>query len=144
LTLIQSIPISVENDKLTHNDLSYSALLLLYSSPMVPDSYIDSDSDNGRKSFELFRKSYNGINSHKNLDTNVIVSYNDIEEKHVIKKTALRKQIRINPPTTSSSKASEDIQTLNNKFLDAAFQVKNRNPITQVSNNDEPDLIDQD
>ncbi|CAG8548882.1 8386_t:CDS:2 [Racocetra fulgida] len=38
----------------------------------------------------------------------------------------------------------EDVRTLNDKFLDAASQVKNGNPITQVSNNDEPDPIDQD
>ncbi|CAG8701555.1 5330_t:CDS:2 [Racocetra persica] len=64
---------SVKNDKLTHNDFLYSAPLLLYSSPMILDSYINNDS--GRKSFELFRKSYNSINGYKNLDTNVIVSY---------------------------------------------------------------------
>ncbi|CAG8815301.1 29668_t:CDS:2, partial [Racocetra persica] len=75
LTLIQSISIFVENDKLIHNDLLYSAPLLLYSSLMVPDSYIDNDS--GRKSFELFKKSYNGVNGHKNLDTNMIVSYSN-------------------------------------------------------------------
>ncbi|CAG8803783.1 24886_t:CDS:1, partial [Racocetra persica] len=211
LTLIQSVLMSVENDELTHDDFSYSAPLLLYSSSIVPDFYIDSDSDNGRKSFELFRKSYNGVNSHKNLDTNVIVSYSnenkrynilkdnlprtvlsvvrrlkigsikiphiialdiewnylgktisnvtnsknvsqvdfdsqldDIEEKHAIKRTASRKRVRINPLTAFFSKAPEDVRILNNKFLDTASQVKNENPITQVSNNDKPDSIDQD
>ncbi|CAG8810504.1 17001_t:CDS:2, partial [Racocetra persica] len=51
------------------------APILIYSSPAAPDSYIDNDE--GRKSFELLRKSYNGVTSHRNLDSNVIVSYSN-------------------------------------------------------------------
>ncbi|CAG8689003.1 10095_t:CDS:1 [Ambispora leptoticha] len=82
---------SVENDELTHNDLPYSAPLLLYSSPIVPDSYIDNDS--GRKSFELFRKSYNSVNDHKNLDTNVIVSYSNEHGRYNALKDNLSKTV---------------------------------------------------
>ncbi|CAG8619106.1 2148_t:CDS:1 [Cetraspora pellucida] len=61
--------------KLTHDDLPWSAPMLIYSSPVVSDSYIDNDG--GRKSFELHRRSYNGVTGHKNLESNVIVSYSN-------------------------------------------------------------------
>ncbi|CAG8742044.1 22449_t:CDS:1, partial [Racocetra persica] len=85
------VSMSVENDELTHNDLPYSAPLLLYSSPIVPDSYIDNDSS--RKSFELFKKSYNGVNSHKNLDINVIVFYSNEHRRYNALKDNLSKTI---------------------------------------------------
>ncbi|CAG8830237.1 13694_t:CDS:1, partial [Gigaspora margarita] len=73
VTLVQSVTMHTKGDiELSYDNLLWSVPILIYSLPSVPDSYIDND--RGRKSFELLRKSYNGVMGHKNLDSNVIVS----------------------------------------------------------------------
>ncbi|CAG8525965.1 5489_t:CDS:2, partial [Cetraspora pellucida] len=76
LTLIQSVPMSNENEnELTREDLPYSAPLLILSSSALPNSY--SDNDGGRKSFMMFKKFYNGVTNSRNIDTNVLVFYSN-------------------------------------------------------------------
>ncbi|CAG8686496.1 15749_t:CDS:1 [Cetraspora pellucida] len=72
---------SNENEnKLTCEDLPYSAPLLILSSSALPSSY--SDNDDGRKSFMMFKKFYNGVTNSKNIDTNMLVSYSNDHSRY--------------------------------------------------------------
>ncbi|CAG8567921.1 12804_t:CDS:2, partial [Dentiscutata heterogama] len=76
ITIIQSVPVSYSDNEytLTQEDLPNSSLLLLYSAPVVPNSYIP-DNNKGRESFMLARHLYNGVTNNKQIDSKVIVSY---------------------------------------------------------------------
>ncbi|CAG8733552.1 28732_t:CDS:2, partial [Racocetra persica] len=139
------ISISTNNDvELIYDDLLWSEPILIYSLPTVPNSYIDNDK--GRKSFKLLRKSYNGVTGYRNLDSNMIVSYNNehdnfnnqldsIEEKYIKKKSASNKHIRTNLPVASFSKVSKNDKLSNNQFLEATSQIKSNILVSDKDSN---------
>ncbi|CAG8631977.1 11972_t:CDS:1, partial [Acaulospora morrowiae] len=64
---------SSSENKLTRENLPRASPLLVFSAPVVANSY---KSDEGlRDSLVLFRKSYNGVNNCKNIDSKVFVSF---------------------------------------------------------------------
>ncbi|CAG8486465.1 9227_t:CDS:2 [Acaulospora morrowiae] len=93
LTLTQSVPILISSseNKLTRESLPRASPLLLFSAPVITNSY-QSDEKGLRDSFMLFRKSYNGVNNCKNIDSNVIVSFKP-SSRYSLMKNHLKKTI---------------------------------------------------
>ncbi|CAG8761343.1 42493_t:CDS:2, partial [Gigaspora margarita] len=72
LTLIQTVPISTSSNEIeiTSDDLPYTPPLLLFSVPVIPNSYF-SNNEYGRESLMLYKKLYNGITGYKNIESKV-------------------------------------------------------------------------
>ncbi|CAG8542927.1 940_t:CDS:2 [Acaulospora morrowiae] len=94
LTLTQSVPILISSseNKLTRESLPRASPLLLFSAPVVANSY-QSDEKGLRDSLMLSRKLYNGVNNCKNIDSNVIVSFNPSIPRYSQIKNHLKKTI---------------------------------------------------
>ncbi|CAG8604132.1 39340_t:CDS:2 [Gigaspora margarita] len=75
LTLVQTIPISTSTDEIeiTPDNLPHSLPLLLYSAPVISNSYF-SNNEFGRESFMLSKKLYNGVTGHKNIESEPLIS----------------------------------------------------------------------
>ncbi|CAG8695058.1 4645_t:CDS:2, partial [Racocetra persica] len=117
LTLIQTIPISISDKiKLTSDNLSHGPLLLFYSAPVVSNSYF-LDNEHGIESLLLSRKLYNGVNSHKNVESQLPTSNRII--------------LAMNPLLKAQTKEN------------AVAQIKNTKPIVQDNTND-TDTLPQD
>ncbi|CAG8526147.1 6691_t:CDS:2 [Scutellospora calospora] len=94
VTIIQSVPVSYSNDEytLTSEDLLNSSPLLLYSASVVLNSYIP-DNNGGRESFMLARRLYNGVTNNKQIDSKVIVSYINENNRYNALKNNLKKTV---------------------------------------------------
>lgn len=147
--------------ELSHDDLPWSAPMLIYSSPSVPDSLKDNIPKTvisvvGRLKLGSNKilhivasdKEWNYIGRSLNISINKNIpsqddfddQLDDIEEKYAKKKSASNKRIRTNPSVASSSKASKNSKLSNDQFLEAASQI---NPNVPVSNKNSV-LIEQD
>ncbi|CAG8721058.1 8174_t:CDS:2 [Dentiscutata erythropus] len=78
VNIIQAVPISFSDSEyvFTLDDLPFSSLLLLFTAPVIADSYF-SNNQGGRESFMLSQQLYNGVINHKHVDSRVIVSYSN-------------------------------------------------------------------
>ena len=74
--MIQSTSVYSDDTELTADDLSDTLLLLIYSDPVVKDTYYP-DKGARRKSFKLVKKLYNGVTNTKNVHSEIIVSYSN-------------------------------------------------------------------
>ncbi|CAG8633219.1 4901_t:CDS:2, partial [Racocetra persica] len=94
VTVIQSVPVSYSNNEytLTPDDLLNSSPLLLYFAFVVPNSYIP-DNNGNRESFMLARQLYNGITNNKHVDSKIIVSYINKNNRYSALKNNLRKTV---------------------------------------------------
>ncbi|CAG8612817.1 13979_t:CDS:2 [Dentiscutata erythropus] len=94
LTLIQTVPISTSTDdvEITPDDLPYTSPLLLFSAPVVPNSHF-SNNEFGRESLMLSKKLYNGVTGHKNIESEVIVSYTNQNGRYNALKDNLKKTV---------------------------------------------------
>ncbi|CAG8681759.1 15894_t:CDS:2 [Dentiscutata heterogama] len=108
VTIIQSVPVSYSDDEytLTQEDLPNSSPLLLYSAPLVPNSYI-SDNNGGRESFMLARRLYNRVTNNKQIDSKVIVLYlNENNRYNALKNNLKRTTYPTSDPQTSNTSSS--------------------------------------
>ncbi|RIB00743.1 hypothetical protein C2G38_2300642 [Gigaspora rosea] len=94
ITLVQTVPISSsEGDYvLTPEDLLSSSPLLIYSAAVIADSYIP-DNQGGRKSFMIARLLYNGVTNNRNVESKVIVSYKNENNRYNAMKNNLKKTV---------------------------------------------------
>ncbi|RIB26565.1 hypothetical protein C2G38_2266581 [Gigaspora rosea] len=94
LTLVQTIPISTSTDEIeiTPDNLPHSPPLLLYSAPVVSNSYF-SDNEFGRESFMLSKKLYNGVTGYKNIESEVIIFYTNQTNRYDTLKNNLKKTV---------------------------------------------------
>ncbi|RIB09298.1 hypothetical protein C2G38_2268224 [Gigaspora rosea] len=77
---------------LTPEDLLSSSPLLIYSATIVVDSYIP-DNQSGRKSFMMARQLYNGVTNNRNVESKVIVSYKNENNRYNAMKNNLKKTV---------------------------------------------------
>ncbi|RIB09806.1 hypothetical protein C2G38_2207795 [Gigaspora rosea] len=94
VTLVQTILISSsERDYvLTPEDLLSSSSLLIYSAAIIADSYI-SNNQSSRESFMMARQLYNGVTNNKNIESKVIVSYKNENNRYNAMKNNLKKTV---------------------------------------------------
>ncbi|CAG8471451.1 15677_t:CDS:2 [Dentiscutata erythropus] len=93
LTLIQTVPISFfANDTLlTPKDLLYASPLLLFSAPILQNSFLSLDGN--KECFILTKRLYNGVNNHKNIETKITVSYDNSNNRYDIIKNNIKKTV---------------------------------------------------
>ncbi|CAG8669683.1 2899_t:CDS:2 [Gigaspora margarita] len=94
VTIIQSVPISYSDDEytLTQENLPNSSPLLLYSASIVLNSYIPNN-NGGRESFMLARCLYNGVTNNKQIDSKVIISYVNENNRYNSLKNNLKRTV---------------------------------------------------
>ncbi|CAG8854955.1 34298_t:CDS:2, partial [Gigaspora margarita] len=94
VTIIQSVPVFYSDDEytLTQEDLPNSSPLLLYSASVVPNSYIPNN-NGGRESFILARRLYNGVTNNKQVDSKVIISYVNENNRYNSLKNNLKRTV---------------------------------------------------
>ncbi|RIB15611.1 hypothetical protein C2G38_2192012 [Gigaspora rosea] len=94
VTLVQTIPIFFsEGDYiLTPEDLPSSSPLLIYSAAVIADSYIPNNQA-GRESFMMVRLLCNGVTNNKNVESKVIVSYKNENNRYNAMKNNLKKTV---------------------------------------------------
>ncbi|RIB25434.1 hypothetical protein C2G38_2031075 [Gigaspora rosea] len=94
VTLVQTVLISSsEGDYvLTPEDLPSSSPLLIYSAAVVADSYIP-DNQGGRESFVMARQLYNGVTNNRNVESKIIVSYKNENNRYNAMKNNLKKTV---------------------------------------------------
>ncbi|RIB06973.1 hypothetical protein C2G38_2215704 [Gigaspora rosea] len=94
VTLVQTVLIfsSEEDYILTPENLLSSSPLLIYSAAVVADSYIP-DNQGGRESFIMARLLYNGVTNNRNVESKVIVSYKNENNKYSAMKNNLKKTV---------------------------------------------------
>ncbi|RIB11477.1 hypothetical protein C2G38_2261577 [Gigaspora rosea] len=66
--------------------------LLIYSATVVADFYI-SDNQGGRESFMMARQLYNGVTNNRNVESKVIVSYKNENNRYSAMKNNLKKTV---------------------------------------------------
>src|SRR5437588_8712325 len=64
-----------DDDNLTLEDLPESPPLLIFTSTIEDGSFIEND--NGKNSFIMTKRLYNGVNKNKDVQSKVFVSYNN-------------------------------------------------------------------
>ncbi|RIB08432.1 hypothetical protein C2G38_2211649 [Gigaspora rosea] len=77
---------------LTPEDLPSSSLLLIYFAAIIADSYIP-DNQGGRESFMMARLLYNGVTNNRNVESKVIVSYKNENNRYNAMKNNLKKTV---------------------------------------------------
>ncbi|KAF0437172.1 hypothetical protein F8M41_004474 [Gigaspora margarita] len=94
VTLVQTVPISSSEEDyvLTPEDLLSSSPLLIYSAAVVADSYIP-DNQGGRESFMMARQLYNRVTNNRNVESKVIVSYKNENNRYNAMKNNLKKTV---------------------------------------------------
>lgn len=93
LFLIQSIPLFDSDDevRLTAEDLPNGAPLLIYSAPVVPDTYCAATSEE-TGSFILSKPLYNAVNKSKEIESCVTVSYLNAYNRYKAMSIAIEKR----------------------------------------------------
>ncbi|RIB03779.1 hypothetical protein C2G38_2224080 [Gigaspora rosea] len=93
LTLIQTVPISssTNDDTLLPEDLPYTSPLLLFSAPVLHNSFLSLGK--GRECFILSKRLYNGVNNHRNIDAKITVSYDNSNNRYDAIKNNLKKTV---------------------------------------------------
>ncbi|CAG8751897.1 9280_t:CDS:2, partial [Dentiscutata erythropus] len=121
LTLVQTILISTSNDEIeiTPDDLPYSSSLLLFFAPVVSNTHF-SNNKFGRESLMLSKKLYNGVTGHKNIETEIIVSYTNQNGRYNALKDNLKKTNYASNEQTSnnSNKAKAKAQSDINDYFE--------------------------
>ncbi|CAG8729677.1 28790_t:CDS:2 [Dentiscutata erythropus] len=121
LTLIQTVPISssANNALLTPEDLSYASPFLLFSAPILQNSFLSLDGN--KECFILTKRLYNGVNNHRNIEAKITVSYDNLNNqydaiKNNIKKTVMsvigQLKIASNVSSEGKQKSKQDFNTL--------------------------------
>ncbi|KAF0403930.1 hypothetical protein F8M41_009151 [Gigaspora margarita] len=92
--IFQTVPISSSegNYVLTPEDLPSLSSLLIYFAAVVADSYIP-DNQGGRESFMMVRQLYNGVTNNRNVESKVIVSYKNENNRYNAMKNNLKKTV---------------------------------------------------
>ncbi|CAG8830816.1 23141_t:CDS:2, partial [Racocetra persica] len=125
----QTIPISTSDDfEITPNHLLYTPPLLLFSASVISDSYFSSN-ELGLESLMLAKKLYNGVNSHKNVKSEIIVSFANQNDHYDTLKNNLKRTVLSNyasneqssdTPTKGKKKAQNNInnylETIEEKY----------------------------
>src|SRR6185295_11950274 len=82
----------ISANELEPEKLPNSCSLMIYTAPAVPNSHF-SDKDLGKESFLLSKKLYNSVNTHRNIESKVIVSYTNMYNRYDAVKTNLNKVV---------------------------------------------------
>ncbi|RIB20642.1 hypothetical protein C2G38_2178835 [Gigaspora rosea] len=77
---------------LTSEDLPSSSPLLIYSAAVIADSYIP-DNQGSKESFMMARQLYNGVTNNRNVESKVIVSYKNKNNRYSAMKNNLKKTV---------------------------------------------------
>ncbi|CAG8774511.1 28548_t:CDS:2, partial [Gigaspora margarita] len=101
--LVQTVPVfsSHNGSACTSDNLSYAFLLLIYSAPTITNSY-KANGNVGRQSFMLSKKLYNPVTGQKAINSNVIVSYTNVNGHY----DSLRDKIEWSYPSNESQSSS--------------------------------------
>ncbi|CAG8846025.1 28037_t:CDS:2, partial [Racocetra persica] len=138
--------ISTSDDfKITLNYFSHTLLLLLFSASVIPDSYFSSNKL-GLESFMLAKKLYNSVNSHKNVESEVIVSYTNQNGHYDMLKNNLKRTVLSNyagneqssdTPTKGKEKAQNNInnhlETIEEKYTKLNFSPSQKRKTTLLT-----------
>jgi len=90
LALISSTTI-YDDDNLTLEDLPESPPLLIFTSTIEDGSFVEND--NGKNSFIMTKRLYNGVNKNKDVQSKVFVSYNNEGGRYDRLKSVIKKGI---------------------------------------------------
>ncbi len=90
MALISSTTI-YDDDNLTLEDLPESPPLLIFTSTIEDGSFVEND--NGKNSFIMTKRLYNGVNKNKDVQSKVFVSYNNEGGRYDCLKSVIKKGI---------------------------------------------------
>ena len=90
MALISSTTI-YDDDNLTLEDLPESPPLLIFTSTIEDGSFVEND--NGKNSFIMMKRLYNGVNKNKDVQSKVFVSYNNEGGHYDCLKSVIKKGI---------------------------------------------------
>ena len=90
MALISSTTI-YDDDNLTLEDLPESPPLLIFTSTIEDGSFVEND--NGKNSFIMTKRLYNGVNKNKDVQSKVFVSYNNEGGRYNCLKSVIKKGI---------------------------------------------------
>ena len=90
MALISSTTI-YDDDNLTLEDLPESPPLLIFTSTIEDRSFVEND--NGKNSFIMTKRLYNGVNKNKDVQSKVFVSYNNEGGRYDCLKSVIKKGI---------------------------------------------------
>ena len=80
-----------DDDNLTLEDLPESPPLLIFTSTIEDGSFVEND--NGKNSFIMTKRLYNGVNKNKDVQSKVFVSYNNEGGRYDRLKSVIKKGI---------------------------------------------------
>ncbi|CAG8842035.1 24824_t:CDS:2, partial [Gigaspora margarita] len=147
LSLIQTISVTSTSDSTySSKDLSNAFSLLLYTTPVVTNSYKFNDNI-GRQSSMLSKKLYNPVNGQKGIDSNIIVSYSNINGRYDFLKDSLKKsiilavgRIKLNPIKQYATMTFQDSNKRRKTGLFASLTKNSSNNLPTVNF---PNLVNQ-
>ncbi|CAG8755275.1 16296_t:CDS:1, partial [Gigaspora margarita] len=92
--LVQTVPIfsSHNGSACTPDDLPYAFPLLMYSAPTITNFY-KANNNVGRQSFMLSKKLYNPVTGQKAINSDVIVSYTNVNGHYDSLRDSLKRTV---------------------------------------------------
>ncbi|RIB20430.1 hypothetical protein C2G38_2179366 [Gigaspora rosea] len=121
--LYNGVTSHINKIEITPDDLSHSLPLLLYSAPVISNSYF-SDNEFGRESFMLFKKLYNGVTSHINIESKKRNKFAATSSSKTQRTSSVPQNNKLQPDNPKNNNPQNNKPQINN-VLNAIYQIKN-------------------